>query len=79
LRTNPAGITGASRRRFVGRWPRLLLLPNTKRATRNNADTTAQHARDRAKRIVDAVIDRTRRLAISAAEAEAKAPANKRK
>jgi hypothetical protein len=46
---------------------------------RNNADTTAQHARDRAKRIVDAVIDRTRRLAISAAEAEAKAPANKRK
>ena len=46
---------------------------------RNNADTTAQNARDRAKRIVDAVIDRTSRMAISAAEAEAKAPANKRK
>jgi hypothetical protein len=46
---------------------------------RNKADATAQDARDRAKRIVDAVIDRTRRMAISAAEAEAKAPANKRK
>ena len=59
--------------------PELPLLPSRKRATRNNADTTAQHARDRAKRIVDAVIDRTRRMATCAAEAEAKAPANKRK
>jgi hypothetical protein len=58
--------------------PVLPLLPNTKRATRNNADTTAQDARDRAERIVDAAFDRARRSALSAAEAEAKAPATKR-
>ena len=59
--------------------PALPLLPDRERAMRNKADATAQDARDRAKGIVDAVIDRTCRMAISAAEAEAKAPANKRK
>ena len=40
----------------------LPLLPNTKRATRNIADATAQDARDRAERIVDTALDRARRM-----------------
>jgi hypothetical protein len=55
----------------------LLLLPNRKRATRNNVDATAQDERDRAARIVDDAIDRTRRMAIGAAEAPATKPDEK--
>jgi len=54
-------------------YSRLPFLPSRERATRNNAAATAQDARDRAERFVHAAIDRTRRSAISAAEAKAKA------